>query len=123
MLINEFAGSGGDALPWYFRKSGIGPLIGKKTWGGLIGIYDYPELIDGGFITAPRLAFYNPNGEWDVENRGVPPDIEVELDPQAWRAGHDLQLEKAIEIVLDQLKKNPLPQYKKPAYPNYHLRQ
>jgi tricorn protease len=122
MLINEFAGSGGDALPWYFRKSGIGPLIGKKTWGGLIGIYDYPELIDGGFITAPRLAFYNLNGEWDVENHGVTPDIEVELDPFAWRAGHDAQLEKAIEVVLDQLKNNPLPQHQKPAYPNYHLR-
>jgi tricorn protease len=121
MLINEFAGSGGDALPWYFRKSGIGPLIGKKTWGGLIGIYDYPELIDGGFITAPRLAFYNLSGEWDVENHGVPPDIEVELDPQAWRAGHDLQLEKAIEVALDQLKKSPLPQHQKPVYPNYHL--
>ncbi len=120
MIINEYAGSGGDALPWYFRKTGIGPLIGKRTWGGLVGIYDYPQLMDGGSVTAPRLAFYNPNGEWEVENHGVAPDIEVEFDPQAWRAGRDPQLEKAAEVVMDLLKKNPLPKHKKPAYPNYH---
>jgi tricorn protease len=120
MLINESAGSGGDALPWYFRAAGIGPLIGKRTWGGLVGIYDYPELIDGGRVTAPRIAFYNLKGEWDVENHGVAPDIEVELDPQAWREGHDPQLEKAVEVVLGLLAKSPLPEAKKPAYPNYH---
>jgi tricorn protease len=120
MIINEYAGSGGDALPWYFRKAGIGPLIGKRTWGGLVGIYDYPQLIDGGFVTAPRVAFWSPKGEWDVENHGVPPDIEVEYDPQAWRAGRDPQLEKAVEVVMDALKKNPLPKHERPAYPNYH---
>ncbi len=120
MIINEFAGSGGDAMPWYFRKAGIGPLIGKRTWGGLVGIYDYPQLIDGGFVTAPRLAFWNPNGTWDVENKGVAPDIEVEFDPAAWRQGRDPQLEKAVEVALDLLKKNPLPKPKRPAYPNYH---
>jgi tricorn protease len=120
MIINEYAGSGGDALPWYFRKTGLGPLVGKKTWGGLVGIYDYPELIDGGFVTAPRVAFYGLGGEWEVENVGIAPDIEVEYDPKAWREGRDLQLEKAVEVVMDSLKKNPLPKYKKPAYPNYH---
>lgn len=78
MIINAFAGSGGDALPWMFRKTGIGPLVGKRTWCGLVGIYDYPPLIDGGFVTAPRLAFWNPDGTWDVENAGVTPDMEVE---------------------------------------------
>ena len=120
MIINEFAGSGGDALPWYFRKAAIGPLIGKRTWGGLVGIYDYPQLIDGGFVTAPRVAFWSPKGEWDVENHGVAPDIEIEFDPQAWRAGRDPQLEKAVEVVMDALKKNPLPKPERPAYPNYH---
>jgi tricorn protease len=120
MIINEMAGSGGDALPWYFRKAGIGPLIGKKTWGGLVGIGGYPELLDGGFVTAPRFALYGLNGDWEVENHGIAPDYDVDLDPAAVRAGHDPQLEKAVEVVLDLLKKNPLPQFKKPEYPNYH---
>jgi len=120
MIINEFAGSGGDFLPWAFRKSGIGPLVGKRTWGGLVGIYDYPQLIDGGSVTAPRLAFWNPNGTWDVENNGVAPDIEVELDPKAVREGHDPQLERAVQYALDELKKNPLPKHQRPAFPNYH---
>jgi tricorn protease len=120
MIIDEYAGSGGDALPWYFRRAKIGPLIGKRTWGGLVGIYDYPQLIDGGVVTAPRVAFYSPEGEWEVENVGVAPDIEVELDPKAWRQGHDLQLERAVEVVMDALRKNPLPTPRKPAYPNYH---
>lgn len=120
MIINEFAGSGGDALPWMFRRAKIGPLVGKRTWGGLVGIYDYPPLIDGGSVTAPRLAFWNPDGTWDVENHGVAPDVEVEHDPKAVREGRDPQLEKAVELVLELLKKNPLPQHKRPAYPNYH---
>ncbi len=120
MIINEMSGSGGDALPWYFRKAGIGPLIGKRTWGGLVGIGGYPELLDGGRVTAPRAAIYGLNGEWEVENHGVAPDFEVDLEPAAWRQGHDAQLEKAIEVVMQQLKEHPLPQYKRPAYPNYH---
>ncbi|HEX4966158.1 MAG TPA: PDZ domain-containing protein [Thermoanaerobaculia bacterium] len=120
MIINESAGSGGDALPWYFRKLAIGPLIGERTWGGLVGIFDYPSLIGGGRVTAPRVAFYNPNGTWDVENHGVAPDVEVELDPKAWRQGHDAQLEKAVQTALDLLAKNPLPKAKRPPYPNYH---
>src|SRR4029434_1231566 len=78
MLINESAGSGGDALPYYFRLRKVGPLIGKRTWGGLVGTLGIPPTIDGGGITAPSLAFYNLKGEWDVENIGVAPDIEVE---------------------------------------------
>jgi tricorn protease len=120
MIINEFAGSGGDALPWMFRKAGIGPLVGKRTWGGLVGIYDYPQLADGGGVTAPRLAFWNPNGTWDVENAGVAPDIEVEQDPKAIREGRDPQLERAVEVVMEALKKNPLPKHTRPAFPNYY---
>ncbi|MBI4166997.1 MAG: PD40 domain-containing protein [Acidobacteria bacterium] len=123
MIINEMAGSGGDALPWMFRKMGIGPLIGKTTWGGLVGHYTNPnDLLDGGSVGTPNLAFYNPDGSWDVENHGVPPDIEVEYDPKLLRQGHDPQLEKAVEVVMELLKKNPLPTPKRPKYPNYHQR-
>ena len=120
MIINMFAGSGGDALPWYFRDAKLGPLVGTRTWGGLVGIYDYPQLMDGGSVTAPRVAFYGRNGEWEVENRGVPPDVEVEITPKNWMSGHDTQLEKAVALVMDSLKKNPLPVAKRPAFPNYH---
>jgi tricorn protease len=119
MIINEYAGSGGDLMPWMFRKSKLGPLIGKRTWGGLVGIGGYPILMDGGSVNAPHFAFWNPNGTWDVENHGVDPDIEVEWDPALWRAGHDPQLEKAVEVVLDELKKHPLPKPAHPAFPNY----
>jgi len=114
------SGSGGDALPWYFRKAGIGPLIGKRTWGGLVGIGGYPELLDGGNVTAPRAAIYGLNGEWEVENRGIAPDVEVDLEPAAWRDGRDAQLDKAIEVVMQQLKEHPLPPVRRPPYPNYH---
>ena len=120
MVVNEMAGSGGDAQPWYFRKAGIGPIVGTRTWGGLVGIWGYPELIDGGGVTAPRGALYGLNGEWEVEGRGIAPDYEVELDPAAMRQGHDPQLEKAVAVILDLLKKNPPPRYVKPPYPNHH---
>ena len=120
MIINEYAGSGGDAMPWLFRKLSLGPLVGKKTWGGLVGIFGFPQLMDGGFVTAPNLAFYNLNAEWDVENHGVPPDVEIENDPALWRQGRDPQLEKAVELVQEALRKSPPPVHKLPAYPNYH---
>jgi tricorn protease len=120
MIINEMAGSGGDAQPWYFRKAGIGPLVGKQTWGGLVGIWGYPDFIDGGGVTAPRGAIYGLNGDWEVEGHGIPPDYDVDLDPVAVRQGHDPQLEKAVAVVLDLLNKNPLPKYKRPPYPNHH---
>jgi tricorn protease len=120
MLINEQAGSGGDYLPYTFRQAKLGPLVGKRTWGGLVGISGYPSLIDGGGVTAPRWGIWFPNGRWDVENRGVPPDVEVEFDPKLVRQGHDPQLEKAIQIVMDELKKNPVVSPTRPAYPNYY---
>lgn len=120
MIVNEYAGSGGDLMPWMFRRAGIGPLIGKRTWGGLIGIGGYPQLIDGGSVTAPHFAFYTPEGKWEIENYGVPPDIEVEMDPKAWRHGHDPQLEKAVEVVMEALRKNPPNKVSRPPYPNYH---
>ena len=120
MVINEYAGSGGDAMPWLFRQRQVGKLVGKRTWGGLVGIFGFPELIDGGTVTAPNLAFYNLTAEWDVENHGVPPDVDVDFDPAAVRAGHDPQLESAVEVVLAELKEHPLPTYRKPPYPNYH---
>lgn len=121
MMINEMSGSGGDALPWYFRKAGLGPLIGKRTWGGLVGIGGYPQLIDGGTVTAPRAAIYGLHGQWEVENHGVAPDVDVDLDPRLYRQGHDSQLDRAIEVVLQELKDHPPPVYARPAYPNYHL--
>jgi tricorn protease len=120
MIVNEMAGSGGDALPWYFRKAGLGPLVGKRTWGGLVGIGGYPRLIDGGEVTAPRAAIYGLAGQWEVENHGVEPDIDVDLDPQLYRNGHDSQLERAIQAVLQQLKEHPTPVYVRPPYPDYH---
>ena len=120
MVINEMAGSGGDALPWYFRKASIGPLVGKNTWGGLVGIGGYPELIDGGYVMAPRDAIYGLKGEWEVENHGIAPDYDVDLDPALVRQGHDPQLEKAVEVVMQLLKEHPLPVYQHPPYPNYH---
>ena len=107
MIINEHAGSGGDALPQFFRRRKIGTLVGTRTWGGLIGVYDYPTLMDGGGVTAPRVAIVSPEGEWEVENEGVAPDVEVEMTPAEVIAGHDPQLEKAIEIVLAQLEEHP----------------
>jgi tricorn protease len=121
MIINERAGSGGDAMPWYFKRAGVGKLIGTRTWGGLVGMAGGPPLMDGGFVGAPSSGIYNPlTGEWEVENVGVPPDIEVEQDPALVRKGRDPQLEKAVEVVLEELKKNPPPVLRKPAFPTYN---
>ena len=120
MLINEYSGSGGDYLPYMFRRAQVGPLIGKRTWGGLVGIGGYPTLIDGGSVTAPHFAFYTPEGKWEIENHGVAPDIEIEFDPKAWREGRDIQLEKAVSWLMEELKKNPPKPVQRPPYPNYH---
>ena len=122
MVINEMSGSGGDALPWMFKQDGVGPLVGTRTWGGLVGIYNYPALLDGGFVTAPRVAIYGLHGQWEVENRGIAPDIEVENDPASVAAGHDPQLEKAVQVTLEALKKNPVTLPEHPPYPNYQKR-
>jgi len=100
MIINEMAGSGGDYLPYLFRKMEIGPLVGTRTWGGLVGIWDTPPLIDGGGITAPRGGFFTTNGRWAIENEGVAPDIEVEMTPALVESGRDPQLERAVEEAL-----------------------
>jgi len=116
MLIDETAGSGGDLLPWMFRKFSLGPLVGKRTWGGLVGILGFPVLMDGGRVTAPNLAIWTEDG-FIVENEGVPPDVEVEQTPAEVIAGKDPQLEKAIEIALAELAKSPPPVPKRPAFP------
>ena len=115
MIIDETAGSGGDLLPWMFRKFQLGPIVGKRTWGGLVGILGFPEFIDGGGITAPNLAIWTEDG-WVVENQGVPPDIEVEQTPADVIAGKDPQLERAIAVALEELKKSPAPAPKRPPY-------
>jgi tricorn protease len=122
MVTNEMSGSGGDALPWMFKQDGVGPLVGTRTWGGLVGIYNYPRLMDGGFVTAPRVAIYGLHGQWEVENHGIAPDIEVENLPAEVAAGHDPQLERAVQVTLDALKKNPVVEPDHPAYPNYHTK-
>jgi len=104
MIINEMSGSGGDMLPYMFRKLGIGPLVGTRTWGGLVGIWDVPPLVDGGTITAPRGGFYDTEGHWAVENEGVAPDVVVEQLPKELNEGHDPQLEKAVELALERLE-------------------
>ena len=104
MIVNESAGSGGDLLPYLFRFRGIGPLVGTRTWGGLVGSWDTPPLIDGGFFIAPRGGFFDVNGEWAVEAEGVAPDIEVRNDPAPVIAGRDPQLEAAVEEALRRLE-------------------
>ncbi|MGM0667993.1 MAG: S41 family peptidase, partial [Bacteroidota bacterium] len=116
MIIDETAGSGGDMLPWMFRKFKLGTLVGKRTWGGLVGVLGFPEFIDGASVTAPNLAIWTEEG-FIVENVGVPPDIEVEQWPAEVIKGHDPQLEKAIEIALEELKKNPPVEPERPPYP------
>ena len=120
MITNEFAGSGGDMMPWMFRHTKIGTLVGKRTWGGLVGISEYPTLMDGGTVTAPNFGFFNPDGSWDVENKGVAPDIEVELDPKAMHEGHDPQLERAVAVAMEQLKQHPATEPRRPSFPNYN---
>jgi tricorn protease len=120
MIINESAGSGGDAMPWLFKHNHLGPLVGKRTWGGLVGIGPIPVLMDGAQVTSPSVAFFSPAGQWDVENHGVDPDFVVDQDPKSVSEGHDPQLEKAVAVALEQLKQNPPPEPHRPAYPNYH---
>ncbi|MCZ6507332.1 MAG: PDZ domain-containing protein, partial [Acidobacteria bacterium] len=116
MIIDETAGSGGDLLPWMFRKYELGTLVGKRTWGGLVGTLGFPPLMDGGGVTAPNLGIWTEDG-WVVENVGVPPDIEVEQWPAEVNAGHDPQLEKAIEVVLEALEREGVEKMERPAFP------
>lgn len=106
MLINERAGSGGDLLPYMFKMKNIGPLIGTRTWGGLVGTWDTPNFIDGGRMVAPRGGFYDVDGEWAVEGEGVAPDIEVIQHPKETSKGNDPQLERAVQEAMKLLKGN-----------------
>lgn len=116
MIINGWAGSGGDAFPYYFRKAGLGPLVGTRTLGGLIGIGGNPGLIDGGFVTAPSYAFWNSDGKWEVEGYGVEPDYVVEDLPENIKDSPDPQLDKAIGVVLELLENNPPKKPRRPVY-------
>ena len=120
MIINEFAGSGGDMMPWMFHYTKTGTLVGKRTWGGLVGVSAVSASDGRRNGDARRISDSSvPKGQWDVENKGVAPDVEVELDPKAVHEGHDPQLERAVAIALEQLKKHPPPEPHRPAYPNY----
>ncbi len=117
MLINGWSGSGGDCFPFYFKQSGLGPLIGMRTWGGLIGITGSPRLVDGGGVTVPAFAIYSTNSQWIIEGHGVDPDIEVVDDPAAMARGGDPQLERAVAEVMKQLRQHPPRKVKRPPYP------
>lgn len=118
MLANQFSGSGGDMFPWLFRHEKIGKIIGKRTWGGLIAAAGF-GLVDGGRINAPDFAFFNVDaGTWDVENWGVAPDVEVELDPYQWRLGHDAQLDAGIAELNKQLAHYKPKTLQHPPYPD-----
>ena len=117
LLTDEMAGSGGDYFPYLWRKFKLGTIVGKRTWGGLVGVLGYPEFIDGGIVTAPNVAFYDERG-FKIENEGVAPDIEVEQWPELVIKGKDPQLEKAIELILKSLKENPPKKINRPAYPD-----
>lgn len=123
MIVNEYAGSGGDAMPQYFRRRALGKLVGKRTWGGLVGISGYPQLMDGGSVTSPSFGTISPEGAWEVENVGVAPDIDVEMDPKLCAQGRDPQLEKAIETALKELQVNPVKRPSRPAPPVERSRQ
>jgi len=117
MIINEFAGSGGDWMPFYFRETGGGKLIGKRTWGGLVGIGGTPGLMDGGSVTAPNFGIFSKDGKWIIENEGVYPDVEVEMTPKDVIEGRDPQLEKAVEVVLEELKTKKYSKTPRPKFP------
>lgn len=120
MLINYYAGSGGDALPYFFRERGLGKLIGTRTWGGLVGIMGTRDLMAGGGVTVPGFASWdvvNGRPRWVVENEGVTPDIVIDNTPDKTRLGQDPQLDKAIEVIMEELRKNPPKRPTKPPYP------
>ena len=123
MLINGLAGSGGDMFPWLFRHHKLGPLVGTRTWGGLVGISGNPRFIDGGSISVPQFAFYEKDGTWGIEGHGVDPDVEVLDDPGVMKGGlaaggADPQLDKAIELLMAELQKNPTVVPPRPAGPD-----
>ncbi|HWB24864.1 MAG TPA: PDZ domain-containing protein [Chitinophagaceae bacterium] len=117
LLINELAGSGGDFFPWVFRHQNVGPLVGTRTWGGLVKSSVHYAFIDGGAMTAPDNGIFDPvQNKWIAENMGISPDIEQKITAQAVSQGHDLQLEKAVEVAMQLLEKEPWPSVTKPPY-------
>ena len=118
MLINGLSSSGGDAFPFYFKKLGVGPLMGETTWGGLIGYGYSPRFVDGGGMAVPGFSFVNAEGEWDVEAVGVDPDIYVFDDPTLIQAGREPMLERAVEYLLEELEKHPVEKVKEPEGPD-----
>jgi tricorn protease len=106
-LINHYSASDGDIFPFYFRKYGLGPLIGTRTWGGVRGIRGYWGLLDGGYVTIPEGSLYGLDSQWVMENHGVEPDVVVDDSPADWADGHDKQLEAGIKYLLDELQKKP----------------
>ncbi|MBP8790552.1 MAG: PD40 domain-containing protein [Breznakibacter sp.] len=118
MLINGYSSSGGDALPYFFRKTGQGKLIGTRTWGGLVGISGNASLVDGGYISVPRFGIYNDQGEWIIEGIGVSPDIEVVDRPEKLAKGEDPCIERAVQELLKELESNPVKKITPPAAPD-----
>jgi tricorn protease len=120
-LMNHYSASDGDIFPYYFRKYGLGPLMGTRTWGGVRGIRGEWFLLDGGYITVPESALYGLDSQWAIENHGVDPDILVDDTPGDWLQGHDVQLQSAIDYILGEMKKHPAslpaPPPALPAYP------
>jgi len=116
-LLDGNSASDGDIFPWMFREAGLGPLIGKRSWGGVVGIANRGPLIDGGTIFVPGSALANKNGEWIIEGHGVDPDIEVDNDPKSEIAGHDPQLERGIAEVMAKIKDHPVKLPGRPAAP------
>lgn len=122
MIINERAGSGGDLMPYLFRQAKVGPLVGTRTWGGLVGTWDTPRFIDGGRMVAPRGGFYDLNGNWAVEGEGIAPDIEVMQNPADVIASRDPQLIKAVEEAMRLLKTEEVVLKPEPSAPNKYRR-
>jgi tricorn protease len=116
-LINHYAASDGDIFPYYFRKYHLGPLIGTRTWGGVVGIRGNAGLVDGGYITTPEFALYDLDSKWQIEGHGVDPDIEVDNRDDLVVQGHDPQLEKGIEVLVEEMRKNPRKLPHRPADP------
>jgi tricorn protease len=118
VLTNQQAGSDGDIFPRAFKLAKLGPVIGKRTWGGVVGIRSDKPFIDGGMMTIPEFAWWEADGGWTMENYGVDPDIEVENMPGDVIRGKDAQLEKGIQVLLDELKRDPKKQPDLPAFPD-----
>jgi tricorn protease len=118
MLINGYSSSGGDAFPYFFKKMGLGKLIGTRTWGGLVGISGNARMVDGGYISVPRFGIYNENSEWIIEGIGVYPDIEVVDRPEQLAKGIDPGIEKAVEELLKELEANPVKKVQTPKSPD-----